>query len=367
MEEAQTSAKLTGSAGDLDPTARFTMRKYFTHDDPVVPLHHPRVLVETAVSQGAERTAVLAGTSITDAMLESPDARISYQQFGVLIRNALALTGNPGLGLDVGRRLHLPQLGMVGLAIMSTSTMRDAFEAGLRHHKRVSPNYDLSLEIDGAIARFIIRESVPTAPFQAFGIETLLTAWQLQGRTLLGKPVPIRRVQFAYPRPSYAERYHEVCDFPFEFDASTTVVELDAAFLDERLAFGDPASAKLAEQIIAERPLTSSESDGLVLQVRRRISAARGKAPEVGQIARELQTSERSLRRGLQELGTSYQELLDEVRHERALDWTRSTAMPFDQIASQLGFSDVRSFRRAFKRWTGRTPSELREQAARPS
>jgi AraC-like DNA-binding protein len=101
-----------------------------------------------------------------------------------------------------------------------------------------------------------------------------------------------------------------------------------------------------------------------VLQVRRRIQAARGKAPEVAQIARELQTSERSLRRGLAELGTSYQQLLDDARRERALEWTRSTAMPFDQLASQLGFSDVRSFRRAFKRWTGRTPSELREESA---
>jgi len=68
------------------------MRKYFTLEDSVVPLHHPRVLVETAVAQGAERAALLEGSSITDAMLESPDARITYVQYGVLVRNALALT-----------------------------------------------------------------------------------------------------------------------------------------------------------------------------------------------------------------------------------------------------------------------------------
>lgn len=343
------------------------MRKYFTHDDPVVPLHHPRLLVETAAEQGAARQALLAGTSITEAMLESPDARISYQQFGVLVRNAMTLTGNRALGIDVGKRCHLPQLGMVGLAIMSTSTMRDALAAGLRHSKRIAPTFDLSMESAGGLARLIVQESVPTAPFQAFATELLLTAYAIQARTLLGAAVPIRRVQLAYPRPDYAERYREVADVPYEFDAPTTIVELDAALLDSKLAFGDPASAKLAEQYFAEHPLPANESDGLVLQVRRRIAAAPGKAPEVAQIARELQTSERSLRRGLQQLGTSYQTILDEVRRERALDWTRSTAMPFDQIASQLGFSDVRSFRRAFKRWTGCTPSELRAQSARPS
>jgi len=339
------------------------MRKYFTLDDSVVPLHHPRVLVETAMEQGADRSALLEGTGITDAMLESPDARITYLQFGVLVRNSLALTQNPALGLDVGRRVHLPQLGMVGLAIMSTSTLGAALEVGIRHYKRIAPTFDLSLEVEGAIARLIVRESVPTAPFQAFAHELLLVAYALQGRALLGRMLPVRRVQLAYPRPSYADRYREIYDVPYTFDAGTTLVEIDAAVLEEKLAYGDPASAKLAEQYFAEHPLPQSETDGLVLQVRTRILAARGKPPEVAQIARELQTSERSLRRGLHELGTSYQELLDDVRKERALEWTRTTNMPFDQLASQLGFADVRSFRRAFKRWTGSTPSELREQA----
>lgn len=342
------------------------MRKYFTLEDSVVPLNHPRVLVETAVAQGADRDAVLEGTNITDAMLESPDARISYLQYGVLVRNALALTNNPALGLDVGRGVHLPQLGMVGLAIMSTSTLRAALEMGLRHYKRIAPTFDLSLEVDGPVARFIVRESVPTAPFQAFAHEQLLVAYAVQARALLGRSLPVLRVQLAYPRPSYAERYREVYDVPYTFDAGTTMVEIDAAVLEERLAYGDPASAKIAEQYFAEHPLPQSETDGLVLQVRTRIAAARGKPPEVAQIARELQTSERSLRRGLHELGTSYQEILDDVRKHRALEWTRTTNMPFDQLASQLGFADVRSFRRAFKRWTGHTPSELREQRTQP-
>lgn len=340
------------------------MRKYFTLEDAVVPLHHPRVLVETAIEQGADRAALLDGTGITSAMLESPDARISYLQFGVLVRNALALTDNPALGLDVGRRVHLPQLGMVGLAIMSTSTLRAALEVGLRHYKRIAPTFDLSLEVDGAIARFVVRESVPTTPFRRFAHELLLVAYAMQGRALLGRALPVRSVQLAFPRPDYADRYRQIYDVPYTFDADTTIVELDAAALEERLAFGDPASAKIAEQYLAEHPLPQSETDGLVSQVRTRIQAARGKPPEVAQIARELQTSERSLRRGLQELGTSYQELLDEVREQRALEWTRSTTMPFDQLASQLGFADVRSFRRAFKRWTGKTPSELREESA---
>jgi AraC-like DNA-binding protein len=57
---------------------------------------------------------------------------------------------------------------------------------------------------------------------------------------------------------------------------------------------------------------------------------------------------------------TSYQELLDEARLARADAWLRYTHMTTVEIAEQLGFGDVRSFRRAFKRWTGRTPNAIR-------
>jgi AraC-like DNA-binding protein len=60
-------------------------------------------------------------------------------------------------------------------------------------------------------------------------------------------------------------------------------------------------------------------------------------------------------------MGTSYLELLDESRRFRAQEWVRATHMTFEEIAERLGFSDVRSFRRAFKRWTGRTPGDVRE------
>jgi AraC-like DNA-binding protein len=100
--------------------------------------------------------------------------------------------------------------------------------------------------------------------------------------------------------------------------------------------------------------------NGLVSQVRRVLAEHADGRPDPDDVARALQTSTRSLRRGLQQMGTSFQTLLDETRRARAEEWIRSTDMKLQQIAEQLGFSDVRSFRRAFKRWTGRSPNALR-------
>src|SRR5262245_55585941 len=98
------------------------MKKFFTLDDAVVAVHRPRVLVETAVAQGADRTALFADTGIRPEMLELPETRLSHLQVGVLIRNALRLTGNPALGLDAGRNTHPAALGVLGLALMSSAT-----------------------------------------------------------------------------------------------------------------------------------------------------------------------------------------------------------------------------------------------------
>jgi AraC-like DNA-binding protein len=98
-----------------------------------------------------------------------------------------------------------------------------------------------------------------------------------------------------------------------------------------------------------------------VTQVKNVLGSFRERPPDLEKVASALQTSTRSLRRALHDVGTSYQELLDELRRTRAEEWVRTTDLTFEQMAERLGFSNVRSFRRAFKRWTGRTPGEFRD------
>lgn len=336
------------------------MKKFFTHADLVVPPHHPRALVETAVHQGADRNALLAGTGINPAMLESPDARFSYLQFGMLSRNALALTNNPALGLDYGKNLRFSQMGMLGLALMSSPTVGAALAATLRHYRTLSPAWDLALDIRGAHAVLSARESIPLAPFTAFATEGLLAAFACLGARLSGGVLPVRAVRLAYSRPAHAARYISFLGFEPSYDAKVTEAEFDASLLDAPIAGADPATAALAERYCEERVPVGPGVDGLLAQARRVLSAPHGPPPDLEQLARMLQTSTRTLRRSLHHMNTSYSELLEESRRARAVEWVHGTAMTFERIAHELGFSNVRSFRRAFKRWTGDTPGAAR-------
>ncbi|MDG0902637.1 ornithine utilization transcriptional regulator OruR, partial [Pseudomonas sp. L01] len=96
-------------------------------------------------------------------------------------------------------------------------------------------------------------------------------------------------------------------------------------------------------------------------RVRRLLLARPGDFPDLEQAARELHTSGRSLRRHLSSLGTTYQQVLDDVRKRLALQYLTTTQLPLYEIALLLGFNDSSNFRRAFRKWTGKLPSDYRE------
>ena len=336
------------------------MRKFFTYTDRVVPVHHPRVLVATAVEQGAEPAALFANTNMTPEMLANPETRISYLEYAAFVRNALRATKNPALGLDVGCNIHFPQMGALGLALMSSPTAGDALQASIRYARLLSPALDFAMQVDADRGTFTVREVLPLAPYHVFATEMVLAAFYGQGSALIGGPLPIRCARFTFPAPAYAERYRQLLHAPVFFDQDVSQAEFDASALAQVVPHADPATAKLAEQICAQLSLAHAPGEGLMDQVRHLLLRTPARPPDLEALARTLQTSTRSLRRALQEMGSSYHELLDDCRRRRAEEWVRATPMTFEEIGERVGFSNARSFRRAFKRWTGATPIQYR-------
>ncbi len=336
------------------------MRRFLTLTDPVVPMHHPRLLVETAVEQGAALEAVLRGSEVSQLMLSSPDARISYVQFGAIVDNALRLTGNSGLGIDFGQRINPSNLGMLGVAVTNSPDLGSALQIGLKYSRLLAPAWDLSLTIGEERGVLTARDSIALNPFKAFATEALLVAIDSLVRAIRGRPVPVIEARLDYPEPPHSARYPEFCTAPVYFDQAVTEIVFEPADLDEPISTADPLTAQLAERFCAGQMPSTVPVSGLVGEVRRLLYAASGGYLGPDEIAKVLRTSPRSLRRGLREMGTSYRELLDEARRAHAVEYVLCTEMRSERIASLLGFSDVRSFRRAFRRWTGNTPAGYR-------
>ncbi len=348
------------SSGKRNMTDR--KQKYFTYDDKTMPMHFPRLLVEVAIEQGADGAALLERTGIDAAMFESSDARISLRQYGRLIRKAIKLTKNPGLGVDLGRRVQPPNLGILGLAAMGCSDVRTAMDFALQYHRLMTPNWNVSLEVNADVASLILREAIPLLELHVFGTEVVLGAFNNVAITMLKREVPVIEVRLDYARPDYAERYTQITRAPILFDQPVTQVIMDAAFLLEKLPSPDPITVHAAKRQCEAALSSTVTSDSLMSNVRRELGASPGRYLNSEELALALQISERTLRRGLKEVNTSYQEMLDNARCEHAIQLLIGTAMSINEIAKHLGFSDGRSFRRAFKRWTGCTAAQYRKE-----
>ncbi|HEY6558572.1 MAG TPA: AraC family transcriptional regulator [Polyangiaceae bacterium] len=337
-----------------------------THGDLVLPLHHPSVLISVARSQGADLVELLEGTGASPEMLSNPEARISYEQNDRLVANALRLTNNPALGLDFGRSVHLSHLGVLGLLVMSCPDGRSAIEFGFKYYRTVAPGWDLRLEERGPLAHLRAREVLSRAPFREFATEALLFAMSALAGHLFGESAvysAVREVRLNYSAPAYARRYREIVPSRFQFDCKETHIVMDSALLSLPISGADRVTAAWAARQCEAQLSSAPNTDSVTDQVRRLLRAEPGRYATLDAVADGLGTNPRSLRRGLQRAGTSFQELLDGIRRAQALEYISSSGLTCEQIAGKLGFRDARSFRRAFKRWTGATPNEYRNAA----
>lgn len=340
------------------------MRKFITCSDRIVPVHHPRVVFETALFMGAPERDLLENTELTRQMLGSAEMRISHRQYGILCRNALRITGNAALGLDVGRNLGIGQMGALGFLMQNAPTLGTALEAALHYTSALAPGWQLQLERAGATSAITFSETLPLGSLRAFAHEILLASFDAHARFLSGRrPIPFRSFQLPFEEPPHASRYHELFGgAPAVFGRDVARLEFESSILDAAIPFADPATLQIAEQICVQRLVRESTEEGLLEQVRRLVSTDPGDPPSLGAIAQVLQTSTRTLRRELGRQQTSYKQLIDEVRRARAEEWLASNSMPLGRLARGLGFASTSSFRRAYKRWTGRTPGAARQR-----
>ncbi|HVU04766.1 MAG TPA: AraC family transcriptional regulator [Polyangiaceae bacterium] len=336
------------------------MQNAFTEHDAIVPIDFPHLLIETAVAFGASRSDLIEGTGVAPETFELPDARISYAQFQRLEENALRLTKNPALGLYYGERAHVVHLGAVALVAMSSADVQSALIAVLEHQRAFLPGWVFEFRVDGPIGRIALREALPRGDLRVFATEAVAVGFHRVCRQILGREPPLLELHAAYPRPAHHAEYEKFFRVPVLFDQPVSEAVFDARVLQDRMEGSDPAMAARAARYVAAERIQASGNASIVDDVRRVIGGYRRTRPDLGDVARELGTSARSLRRNLHENGASFQALLDEARRARAEDFIRQTNLRVEQISTELGFTDVRSFRRAFKRWTGRTPMEVR-------
>ena len=356
-------AALAGHPSDDTALALLSAEPRFTvaETPPNVLVH----LIQLALARGLRWEPWFAGTGLTREQLNDPTLRVSYRQAHSVIRRALQATGEAGLGLAVGRVETLGSFGLLGLAMMTSATFGEAMNVGITHHRVSGSLLDVSFEEvsprEVALAAWPRFNDAPLLPFLC---EELFSSSLAIARELLGQAFRPSRLEVTYARPAHVEAYADYFQCELVFGARYNRIVLDIAWLAQPLPAHNPLTAKQALALCTQHLNADGAQQEIVASVERLLRSHLRQQPRLPDVARMLNMSERSLRRRLAEGGRIFREIHDRVRAERALELLHGGSLSVAEIGLELGFSDPREFRRAFKRWTGMPPRHARQQAA---
>lgn len=328
----------------------------------LVPVAYAAALLELAEELGVPRRRLFAEARVRPEVLDNPQGRLSFIDFNLLASCALLRCDEPALGLLLGQRLNVSTHGILGYAVLSSANFGKAIQFALKYYRVLGLTYELELVELGERVELRASESMPLAGLGRFAAEGLLASLFSIARFLIGERLQEVEVGFAHPRPGYAGRYERVFGAPVAFDQPYHRLSLPAAYLARPMALANPATVQMCQQQCEALLASLDVQDGLLTRVRRLLLARPGDFPSLESAAQALHTSSRSLRRHLAQMGTGYQQVLDEVRRSLALQYLGTTHLPLHEIAYLLGFSDPSNFRRAFKKWTGKLPSDYRSE-----
>jgi AraC-like DNA-binding protein len=178
------------------------------------------------------------------------------------------------------------------------------------------------------------------------------------GRILLGDRPQFERLCFRHAPPPYRKEYEKFFRAPVKFRQPRYTLEMRRELLDRPLGGGFPALHEQAQVRVEQRLTRSLKRPGLVAAIE---DAFMRKPQLLGQgiefMADELNLHARTLQRRLREEGHGYGELQGRVRYRLAMQLLGKPGQAIEDVSERLGFSDRRSFTRAFKRWSGVSPA----------
>ena len=318
-------------------------------------INYLRQVADQLTEMGIDVAPWLASHELSLADLEQADTSVPWEVVRALFLEAEAITGESALGLMVGERLRINNHGMVGYAAMNSGSVRQVVELLERFIPLRINLVMVSHQVEGNYLNLQIRELLPLGELGPFLLGAVVVAVKNVLDFITLGNCQVAEASFTFDEAFDRELVRSLFRCPVRYNQNWTGLSLPLEVVDQPLRTADPAAFEHAE-------LQNLVSDSSVsARVRRLMLAKQVNFPSLTVTARILHMTPRTLHRRLLDEGTSFQEILDEVRHSLAMEYLKSQHMTIQELAYTLGYGDTANFRRAFKRWTGVAPSFFRE------
>ena len=296
-------------------------------------------------------------------VLEDTEARLSFAAYAKIWTACGEASGDPSFGLNAAKRsLQAGTFGVVGFMARSAPTLGDALDCAVRHGAIVNETSKTQVFVDGDIA--VIRDGPadPGTRWPRHKAEFVMAAYLLLTLEWAGLGRQPVSVSFRHAAPSRLEEHHALFGSNVSFGARHNEMRFPASWLRRPMSTAEPALFAFLDRRAVELGANLSADRDLLAEIRRVVVEGLASGPpSLEQVARTLGTGHRTLQRRLQHHGTSYRDLLDELRFQQCRRLLLDDGLTIDHVSSMLGFSEARAFRRAVRRWSGLSPRGLRE------
>lgn len=322
------------------------------------------MIVHSAVASGVAREELERVTGFSADRARDPDARIPIEQETALWDEAARLAGDADFGLHTAERLRPGMFDVLDYVVRTAPTPREALERLARYNR---------LEHDAAVFALIDRGNVTRVEHRLGAVaqsrhaaELTIASLVVIGGQIAGASLPPLAVELRHAAPASTAEHVRVFGVLPRFGAEVNAIEWEARLLARPNPAADPVLGQLvmrhAEALLAARPAPATT---YVERVRQLVVAQLGSGTAtLPAIAKRLGMSERSLQRRLSAEQSTFDAVIDDVRRELALRYLADASIAVSEVAYLLGYSEPSPFHRAFRRWTGTTPGELRQQRA---
>lgn len=311
----------------------------------------------------AELQAILG---LSREQLLEPERMVPLTAARAATQRAYAHAGQRGLGFAYAKALRVTLHGPISLIALSSNNLLEVMHALERYFSLRAPAFHFSADVGAAFVTVKVDYPGRNDPLRPFIMELLLMGLVVMTAQILDCPLTGTEMYMQGPVPEYYAGLAEQLPVPVRYAQTEYALRVPRALMEMPLRLADPTAAAMArdacERELQARNSNSLREEALTARVRMVLMAGKDHLPTLDEVAATLHVSTRTLKRRLQEEGRNFRALMDHVLCERSMQMLQEEGLSVSEVAFRLGYNDVSNFSRAFRRWTGQSPSDFRKE-----
>jgi AraC-like DNA-binding protein len=322
------------------------------------------ILLKYASQLGMDEQVIISKCSIDLPKYYSHESRIPIHRFHVIWSFILKHAKDPDFGLHFGEQSHtMLSRHLLYAMMMNCENVEQAIRKNFQYHNLIMDIIRPVIRIENNIACLSWEMSHPLLTHERHFSESILALFVSMLRYLTEDRFRLKEIRFTHSCPENTAEHERIFQAPLMFGQNYNEIVISKRYLDTPILL---ANSKILEglELLVQKTLhqvyaLNSWSEKVAKNLFKAL--LQEKKADIETITRNLATTKRTLQLKLKKEGTSFREILDEMRKEIAISYLEDADASICEVALLLGFADQSAFHHAFKRWTGKTPGEHRK------